>query len=60
MTLKPVSLDYILLNQGFLHDWSCLSVLLVIRTATTVNEMLGNVNTGSAIAAFEKMEEKGD
>ncbi|KAB2008991.1 hypothetical protein ES319_D10G137500v1 [Gossypium barbadense] len=28
------------------------------KTATKVNEMVGNVNTGSALAAFEKMEEK--
>ncbi|XP_039066846.1 membrane-associated 30 kDa protein, chloroplastic-like [Hibiscus syriacus] len=28
------------------------------RTATKVNEMVGDVNTGSALAAFEKMEEK--
>ncbi|MQL80530.1 hypothetical protein Taro_012965, partial [Colocasia esculenta] len=28
------------------------------RTATKVNEMLGNVNTSSALSAFEKMEEK--
>ncbi|XWS22167.1 hypothetical protein CRYUN_Cryun29cG0011600 [Craigia yunnanensis] len=28
------------------------------RTATKVNEMVGNVNTSSALAAFEKMEEK--
>ncbi|MBA0570407.1 hypothetical protein Golob_004070, partial [Gossypium lobatum] len=30
------------------------------KTATKVNEMVGNVNTGSALAAFEKMEEKGE
>ncbi|XP_058089024.1 membrane-associated 30 kDa protein, chloroplastic-like isoform X2 [Magnolia sinica] len=29
------------------------------KTATKVNEMLGNVNTSSALSAFEKMEEKG-
>jgi hypothetical protein len=29
------------------------------RTATKVSEMLGNVNTSSALSAFEKMEEKG-
>lgn len=29
------------------------------RTATKVNEMLGNINTSSALSAFEKMEEKG-
>ncbi|KAK9134564.1 hypothetical protein Syun_013894 [Stephania yunnanensis] len=29
------------------------------RTATKVSEMLGNVNTSSALFAFEKMEEKG-
>ncbi|CAN1253517.1 Membrane-associated 30 kDa protein, chloroplastic [Linum perenne] len=29
------------------------------RTATKVNEMVGNVNTSSALSAFEKMEEKG-
>ncbi|KAM0042182.1 hypothetical protein Hdeb2414_s0011g00375111 [Helianthus debilis subsp. tardiflorus] len=28
------------------------------KTATKVNEMLGNVNTSSALSAFEKMEEK--
>ncbi|PKA61563.1 putative membrane-associated 30 kDa protein, chloroplastic [Apostasia shenzhenica] len=28
------------------------------RTATKVSEMLGNVNTSSALSAFEKMEEK--
>ncbi|GMI89946.1 VESICLE-INDUCING PROTEIN IN PLASTIDS 1, plastid transcriptionally active 4 [Hibiscus trionum] len=28
------------------------------RTATKVNEMVGNVNTSSALSAFEKMEEK--
>ncbi|KAI6684349.1 hypothetical protein NL676_030262 [Syzygium grande] len=28
------------------------------KTATRVSEMLGNVNTSSALAAFEKMEEK--
>ncbi|KAJ0972279.1 hypothetical protein J5N97_020238 [Dioscorea zingiberensis] len=28
------------------------------KTATKVSEMLGNVNTSSALAAFEKMEEK--
>ena len=28
------------------------------KTATKVNEMLGNVNTSNALAAFEKMEEK--
>ncbi|KAE8729766.1 Membrane-associated 30 kDa protein [Hibiscus syriacus] len=28
------------------------------RTATKVKEMVGDVNTGSALAAFEKMEEK--
>ncbi|XVE84444.1 hypothetical protein DITRI_Ditri17bG0014700 [Diplodiscus trichospermus] len=28
------------------------------RTTTKVNEMVGNVDTGSALAAFEKMEEK--
>lgn len=28
------------------------------KTATKVNEMLGNINTSSALAAFEKMEEK--
>ncbi|KAE8653799.1 Membrane-associated 30 kDa protein [Hibiscus syriacus] len=28
------------------------------RTATKVNEMVGNVNTSSALVAFEKMEEK--
>eukprot|EP00897_Mesotaenium_endlicherianum_P005567 jgi/Mesen1/5038/ME000025S04441 len=28
------------------------------KTATKVNEMLGNLNTSSALAAFEKMEEK--
>ncbi|PKA54750.1 putative membrane-associated 30 kDa protein, chloroplastic [Apostasia shenzhenica] len=28
------------------------------KTATKVNEMLGNVNTSGALAAFEKMEEK--
>ncbi|KAE8692381.1 Membrane-associated 30 kDa protein [Hibiscus syriacus] len=30
------------------------------RTATKVNEMVGNVNTSSALSAFEKMEEKGE
>ncbi|KAJ1410464.1 PspA/IM30 [Sesbania bispinosa] len=30
------------------------------KTATKVNEMLGNVNTSSALSAFEKMEEKGE
>ncbi|KAK3017658.1 hypothetical protein RJ639_003275, partial [Escallonia herrerae] len=29
------------------------------KTATKVNEMLGSVNTSSALSAFEKMEEKG-
>lgn len=29
------------------------------RTATKVSEMVGNVNTSSALSAFEKMEEKG-
>ncbi|GMP21781.1 hypothetical protein CsSME_00000068 [Camellia sinensis var. sinensis] len=29
------------------------------KTATKVSEMLGNVNTSSALSAFEKMEEKG-
>lgn len=28
------------------------------RTATKVSEMVGKVNTSSALAAFEKMEEK--
>lgn len=28
------------------------------KTATKVSEMLGNVNTSSALSAFEKMEEK--
>ncbi|KAI4324320.1 hypothetical protein L6164_023871 [Bauhinia variegata] len=28
------------------------------KTSTTVNEMLGNINTSSALSAFEKMEEK--
>ncbi|CAN6448792.1 unnamed protein product [Victoria cruziana] len=28
------------------------------KTATKVNEMLGNINTSSALSAFEKMEEK--
>lgn len=32
---------------------------LGFRTATKVSEMLGNVNTSSALSAFEKMEEKG-
>ncbi|KAL0452261.1 UNVERIFIED_CONTAM: Membrane-associated protein, chloroplastic [Sesamum latifolium] len=31
---------------------------LFFRTATKVSEMLGNVNTSSALSAFEKMEEK--
>ncbi|PPS01327.1 hypothetical protein GOBAR_AA19335 [Gossypium barbadense] len=30
------------------------------RTATKVNEMVGNVNTSNALSAFEKMEEKGE
>lgn len=30
-----------------------------LRTASKVNEMLGSVNTSSALSAFEKMEEKG-
>ena len=29
------------------------------RTASKVNEMLGNVDTSNALAAFDKMEEKG-
>lgn len=29
------------------------------RTSQKVNEMLGNINTSSALAAFDKMEEKG-
>nr|GMD50252.1 membrane-associated protein VIPP1, chloroplastic [Ipomoea batatas] len=29
------------------------------KTATKVSEMLGNVNTSSALSAFERMEEKG-
>uniref|UniRef100_A0A7N0VJR4 Uncharacterized protein n=1 Tax=Kalanchoe fedtschenkoi TaxID=63787 RepID=A0A7N0VJR4_KALFE len=29
------------------------------KTATKVSEMLGSVNTSSALSAFEKMEEKG-
>ncbi|KAG5549604.1 hypothetical protein RHGRI_014801 [Rhododendron griersonianum] len=32
--------------------------LFTFRTATKVSEMLGNVNTSSALSAFEKMEEK--
>lgn len=32
---------------------------LSFRTATKVSEMLGNVNTSSALSAFERMEEKG-
>jgi phage shock protein A len=34
-------------------------ILFHFRTATKVSEMLGNVNTSSALSAFEKMEEKG-
>ncbi|KAG4921524.1 hypothetical protein JHK84_050397 [Glycine max] len=30
------------------------------RTATKVSEMLGNVNTSSALSAFEKMEKKAE
>nr|XP_025682171.1 nifU-like protein 4, mitochondrial [Arachis hypogaea] len=30
------------------------------NTSTKVSEMLGNVNTSSALSAFEKMEEKGE
>ncbi|EPS73357.1 hypothetical protein M569_01399, partial [Genlisea aurea] len=30
------------------------------KTANKVSEMLGNVNTSSALSAFEKMEEKGE
>ncbi|AQK99024.1 Membrane-associated protein VIPP1 chloroplastic [Zea mays] len=33
-------------------------ILFHFRTATKVSEMLGNVNTSSALSAFEKMEEK--
>ncbi|KAK9106939.1 hypothetical protein Syun_022950 [Stephania yunnanensis] len=33
-------------------------VFSYFRTATKVSEMLGNVNTSSALSAFEKMEEK--
>ncbi|KAF9680242.1 hypothetical protein SADUNF_Sadunf06G0101000 [Salix dunnii] len=33
--------------------------VLLSKTATKVNEMLGNVNTSNALSAFEKMEEKG-
>lgn len=33
--------------------------IVFLRTATKVTEMLGNVNTSSALSAFEKMEEKG-
>ena len=29
-------------------------------TSQKVNEMLGSINTSSALAAFERMEEKGD
>ncbi|KAM1219801.1 hypothetical protein ACFX2G_047828 [Malus domestica] len=29
------------------------------KTATKVSEMVGNVNTSSALSAFDKMEEKG-
>lgn len=32
---------------------------MISRTATKVNEMVGKVNTSGALAAFEKMEEKG-
>jgi len=32
----------------------------VPRTQQKVNEMLGNINTTSSFAAFEKMEEKGE
>lgn len=38
-----------LLRRGI---WIC-------RTSQKVNEMLGNINTSGALAAFEKMEEKG-
>ncbi|KAJ0034972.1 hypothetical protein Pint_26014 [Pistacia integerrima] len=36
-----------------------MDILVLLRTATKVSEMLGNVNTSSALSAFEKMEEKG-
>ena len=32
---------------------------MIFRTATKVSEMVGKVNTSGALAAFEKMEEKG-
>ncbi|KAJ0092412.1 hypothetical protein Patl1_26650 [Pistacia atlantica] len=35
-----------------------MDILVLLRTATKVSEMLGNVNTSSALSAFEKMEEK--
>jgi len=39
--------------------YGCTDIFPPFRTATKVSEMLGNVNTSSALSAFEKMEEKG-
>ena len=40
-------------------NYGCTEISPPFRTATKVSEMLGNVNTSSALSAFEKMEEKG-
>ncbi|KAL0340843.1 UNVERIFIED_CONTAM: Membrane-associated protein, chloroplastic [Sesamum radiatum] len=54
-----LALLYVLLVNA-LGDLLGLAVTdsLFFRTATKVSEMLGNVNTSSALSAFEKMEEK--
>lgn len=58
-------------SEGITREWEldedcfenssliCNFLALCNRTSQKVNEMLGNINTSSALAAFEKMEEKG-
>lgn len=63
---RAQSAKFVLALRCYYFQFLVLSLLglaatlhVCFRTATKVSEMLGNVNTSSALSAFEKMEEKG-